>query len=1002
MGSFLASPAIVEEIDRQGSSAKELLSSAGWKEYRLRKNTPSGKEEARIFTRTILISEKYTTYCARKSVNQVQKSSTSTTNGQEELGKISETKALETGSNSSVVYKADTDRPHEYTNNIKSLNDLPSVKAMLYDKVSTVIGFDTEFFSVEAEEKQKRFVLSYQFAFFEPNDYDKIHEVIFLPVSATRLSLWRMLSWILTQYKLCEAYDYDKARRWRATDKSEKRDKNNITLVCHWGQADLSTFVSSATDGLDLIAHCTKIQNGLVTLKPVHKLLKVAQDSKSCYNILLNVRDTMCFAPAGQKSLKNLGDSISVKKVELPYDAIEHMDRYFSDDPAHYMEYAANDSLIVLMYSSELWGINHTMPVTTTAGAVKATKTILKKHFAASNDDELNLHYRGIQQKNIGKEKNSSPNGRRFTSKKCLDPISDDAFILMNAAGNAYNGGFNGCLGARYVNHITHDFDLQNAYPTSMACIQDPAWNSDSLIIRTIEKKILTPDDFQSPYDLMFGDVEFEFPKDVLFPCLPVKIDGSLIFPRTSLGLNKCYASGPELYLAVRLGATVKARRVYIATRKLLPDGTPSQCLYKVAKQFVEDRQLAKKIWGNKSFEQNFLKIVINSLYGKTAQNIKQKSSWNAEAAMMKDIGCSSITSPVHACLTTAGVRAVLNATINQLSKLGYKCYSVTTDGFISDAPFEVLNSLDLYGFGKIFREARSRLTGSPEMWEEKHTQASFLNFSTRGNISQDENGVCARNGFHSGYKDADYGEVGIKPNGLIDRYSTMCNVALRNGRICSHEKHFTGFKELSYHSDNSEKKQDFVCEDRERNLRMDFDMKRKPLETSFEKVFFTVKGVTEEVLVKGEPKTITLPDVLNCEWMNFDSAPYENVAEYKMYRKVYEGMDCLRTKNDWAKFWIKIHALSSGDTRRRHIRNVEWTILNSVISGHRQGLWKIPALSDPKKTVKEKVAWINKFNGSDKPFTENSWKNCGRKDRKDQILSKDECEALLELMLAD
>ncbi len=433
-----------------------------------------------------------------------------------------------------------------------------------------------------------------------------------------------------------------------------------------------------------------------------------------------------------------------------------------------------------------------------------------------------------------------------------------------------------------------------------------------------------------------------------------------------------------------------------------MPDGAASQCLHKVAKQFVEGRQAAKEIWGNKSPEQNFLKIGVNSTYGKIAQNIKPKSSWNAASAMMEDIGCSSITSPVHACLITAGVRAVLNATINQLSALGHKCYSVTTDGFISDAPFEVLDSLDLYGFGEIFRDARSRLTGSPEMWEEKHQQTSFLNFSTRGNVSQDENGVCARNGFHSSYKDPDYGNVEIKPNGLIDRYSTMLKVATRQGRICSYEKHFTGFKELSYHGDNSDKKQDLSCEERKRNLRMDFDMKREPLETSFEQVFFTVKGVTEQVSAKGELKTITLPDVPNCEWVNFDSVPYENVAEYRMYRKVYEGTKCLRTKNDWTKFWLKIHALLSGHNQRKNIRNVEWTILISTIRGHRQGLWEIPALSDPKKTVKEKVAWINKFNDSDKTFTENSWKNCGRKDRKDQILSKYECEALLELMLAD
>ncbi len=132
------------------------------------------------------------------------------------------------------------------------------------------------------------------------------------------------------------------------------------------------------------------------------------------------------------------------------------------------------------------------------------------------------------------------------------------------------------------------------------------------------------------------------------------------------------------------------------------------------------------------------LKNCVNSTYGKIAQNIMSKSSWDAYCEKMVKIGASALTSPVHACLITAGVRAILHATMNQLSDLGHKCYSVTTDGFISDAPFEVVENLDLYGFRDIFGAAREQLIGSSKIWEEKHTQSAFLNFSTRGNISQD------------------------------------------------------------------------------------------------------------------------------------------------------------------------------------------------------------------------------------------------------------------------
>ena len=219
MASFLASSAIVEELERGDPSSKELVISAGWKEHFLRKNTPSGKEEARIFTRTISIQKKYPEYFARKSIAHVQETSISDNNSPFDN---CESKKLDTVSKSAVVYTYDTG---QHLDGITSFNDLPSINPMRYNWDSIVIGFDTEFVYVGSGNNQKRFILSYQFAFHEPNDYDKIHEVVFLPASQSRLSFWHMLSWILAEYNLCEAYDYRTARRWSATIKSGKIKK---------------------------------------------------------------------------------------------------------------------------------------------------------------------------------------------------------------------------------------------------------------------------------------------------------------------------------------------------------------------------------------------------------------------------------------------------------------------------------------------------------------------------------------------------------------------------------------------------------------------------------------------------------------------------------------------------------------------------------------------------------------------------------------------------------
>ena len=290
-------------------------------------------------------------------------------------------------------------------------------------------------------------------------------------------------------------------------------------------------------------------------------------------------------------------------------------------------------------------------------------------------------------------------------------------------------------------------------------------------------------------------------------------------------------------------------------------------------------------------------------------------------------------------------------------------------------------------------------------MWEEKHSQSSFLNFSTRGNISLDQNGVCAHNGLNITYShkldNGDEEKIPVEKGSSIDRYLTMAAVALRNEPVHSKETHFTGFKELSYHSSCAMKRKDFTSTERERLLRMDFDMKRKPLEPSFKQVFFTIRGVTGEIIISGKPENITLPDIPLCEWVNFSSVPYESVEEYQIFRKVYNGSKCLRTKAEWDKFWLKIHSLYSRINTRLHIRNNEWAILISVIRGYRLGIWDIPALSDKNKSVKDKINWINNFNKTDKPFSEADWKNCARKDRAKQMLAVEDCKNLLETMQA-
>lgn len=68
-------------------------------------------------------------------------------------------------------------------------------------------------------------------------------------------------------------------------------------------------------------------------------------------------------------------------------------------------------------------------------------------------------------------------------------------------------------------------------------------------------------------------------------------------------------------------------------------------------------RKQAKKDHGKGSLEELILKTMVNSGYGKTAQNVIQKNTWTAFKDEMEDIGCSSITNPVSAAMITSIVR---------------------------------------------------------------------------------------------------------------------------------------------------------------------------------------------------------------------------------------------------------------------------------------------------------------------------------------------------------
>ena len=475
----------------------------------------------------------------------------------------------------------------------------------------------------------------------------------------------------------------------------------------------------------------------------------------------------------------------------------------------------------------------------------------------------------------------------------------------------------------------------------------------------------------------MIGYVTFEFPEEVKYPCIPINVDGTPVYPRTSEGYHGIYACGPELFLAVSLGAHVHCESLYIL-RPLIIQDKVSFSMRRAVYQLVQDRNHAKEVYGCSSLEEQILKYLVNSGYGKIAQNVVKKEKWSVTADAMEERSCSEITNPVNACMITSIVRSVLIAAENQLTDKGYKCYSVTTDGLISNAPENVLYPLDLYGIGQCMEEARKFLAdGCPDLWEIKHVQDDLLNFTTRGNVSlhDSENhplflngkayaGVCAHNGAKSGY-DSDSAE---------DRMWLMIGVLGRTGRVSCRENVQTKFKDLCHGLPYAET----IAE---RHISMDFDMKRKPVEESAVTVFPIIDGKKYEI-------------------MNFDTVPFDTVEEFSYYRTRKELCTCLRTAADWKRFRDGLNSPIAGTHTGKPAD--EWTILFSCIMGYRAGRWVIPALEDKKRSVQQRCDWINTHNNSKHVFKISDWKNARNPDRIKTMLPREDLEKKLMELISD
>lgn len=851
--------------------------------------------------------------------------------------------------------------------------DLSSVRAMGTGRPGIVVGLDTEFTTTDGV----RVVDSYQFATPDPQDARLMVEVIILPLSNERVSLHTALWEVVAAAELWRSplvpgkvgpRGVHRSDFWSDNwdERREALAKLRVPLVlsCHYGSADLTTF---RTDGhvVDHLPLLTSAAGGLVTLLPF-RMQRGDRDARWWQSMSVSVRDTMSQAPAGGKSLRALGDACGVPKLEVPDGWISNMTAYRRSHLEDFLEYGINDSVIVVEYLARLWGDGVLPPITLSGGAASALVASGGAYLGSSSPSDFRRAFSGLVDEDEGVDVVEEGDRLSYYAKRSRNPVDGAAAQLSAAYASAYHGGLNSCPMPGYYPVPTVDVDAQNAYPTAMALVRDLDWDA-GVIEDVIHERALGLKDVPTPTTPFVGFVSFEFPSHVSHPSLPIVADGTLVYPRTSEGTAGAWVCGPELWLALQLGAEVFCQIGYLAREVPAPDGGPSLVLRHGVKALIDDRGTAKRVFGKGSLEEKTLKTAVNSIYGKTAQDVAEQRSWNARAQEMDNVGGSSITSPYHASMTTSLVRAQLLAAMNQIGDLGGHVYSVTTDGFITDRSVDEVNDLDLYGLTEMLRESRSSLTGDPTIWEGKHEQEDLVNFTTRGNVSLSLGGVCAHNGLKA--------PKGIVTDSAEDREYLLGAVITREERVPNPYTRFPSFQELS----RVEGRADFLPSVVERSVSMDYDLKRRP------------------VMASMTPETPALPDGTTWEIATFATEPWETVGDCLRARQIAREMaqsGCLRTVAQWRDWEVKY---THGKGRR--IVTPQRAVLMSLVMAHRQGIIAIPTLGDRSLSVEERLDWLNQWGLG--TVSRGDWDNARRPERVSQMLPVDALEPYLSRMQA-
>ncbi len=579
---------------------------------------------------------------------------------------------------------------------------------------------------------------------------------------------------------------------------------SDVIMCAHFLRADLLTFSKAFEEFKTKVSGIRKTVASLkgaygvdlshVMAKSVSGNFDLWDSSRNQHQVNITFYDTMLLAPNG-KSLADVGKLVDLPKLDIPEPySIERMDEYLEADKTGFEAYAIRDAEISAYHMKRMMDFCQDLGLKSVPFTIGS---LAVKSFINSLAEDYRDAFGFIQQtKEVWPEGKARPITRTFN-----EPDPERETFEMFAT-RSYHGGRNESFIAGITPESTwNDFDAPSCYTAILVGLRQIDYSAILLSYKV--------EDF-------FGDicsmarVSFKFPDDTRFPSLPVRADSyGLIYPLE----GETYCTGHELEVAHGQGAEIEILQGIIC---------PWVNDERIFEPFMANVRKNRNDNEKGSFEERLHKEIGNSVYGKLAQGLRKKSAFDTTTGLSKDLPPSSITNPFFAAYTTGLARALMSAMLNAIPA-EYSVVSVTTDGFLTDAPLE---AIDLTGsICQRFREHYHRIQpDGGEILELKHQAKQIVSMKTRGQLT-----ALAIEG-----QPIVLAKAGIKaPRGTDDQNAYMVDLYLN--RFAGQKvdaSHLTSIREQFL------EQKDLVTVVKEQRLNLEFDFKRMPVEPYMQPIY--------------------------------------------------------------------------------------------------------------------------------------------------------------------